>query len=84
MGVAGWKNSTMDFCHGGKNPRAPTDEMMSYVDRRCCRDHQYRIEALGNFNLDKISRRTLVSAADEASSAGFWAHFNIVYLLTYV
>jgi len=27
----------------------------------------------------------LVSAADEASSAGFWAHFNIVtYLLTYL
>ena len=27
--------------------------------------------------------KTLVRAADQASSAGFWAHFNIVYLLTY-
>jgi len=29
--------------------------------------------------------KILVSAADKASSAGFWAHFNIVtYLLTYL
>jgi len=29
--------------------------------------------------------KILVSAADQASSGGFWAHFNIVtYLLTYL
>ena len=34
--------------------------------------------------LKSLALKTLVSAADYASSAGFWAHFNIVtYLLTY-
>jgi len=32
-----------------------------------------------------LALKIFVSAADEASSAGFWAHFNIVtYLLTYL
>ena len=31
-----------------------------------------------------LALKTLVSAAVKASSVGFWAHFKIVYLLTYL